>query len=1117
MTKRNWIVNGNRRLINLAASMLLVATCWSDQLIHFDFARDLGTTQIVAQVTPLTQVRAAFSTAARDLVTESARASSWLSTAPANYLRFSFAIEAGYVMDVSGLQFDYMSQRTGTSAHGPTQYEILVGVNGGPFRSMSGGWKNLSADGVWHRDIMATHGGVAITNLSGYVTVALTAKGAVDKTSRWYVDNLSVLGQVRAQTRLPVAPYLASLVPKNQVRITGIKAGQFYSLQYAPDLNSTWNWVPGAVNLSSPGSDLLADIRGLNGPRAFMRGVTSFDPIPSLDIAGFWRITSTNTLFGNGVIRLVQTGNVMSFEERLLGEIKDDTFTIAEDEVSWMTGTVTGDALNGRYAVPLSGMAGTNNYAAIRYAGPTYDVWQGTNALTASQYYDPGAYGYSKIGQGTTTATFAASQPYLVVCANTLAPIDALEGPNGGFVDDTTVLSNWIGNASSPDLLKGKPDSRAAGLGHNYSGQAYRGYVAFGPVSWNSLTVHLGSLDAPTNVVISPIPANLLRQTFFLEHDSDGMAPTSDAEIALVFEPKGAALLYFAFPDYADAYRGSYTYTNGQLSLKFDDPDFNRNVRFAMDLTSPKVSMPFDVFTPDTTGPSVWRREESSVAHTLWIIFAAATIKEQLPIDQALARARAYADALVAGAGRLAPLNAPQYPILLSTESLGDGVRLNYDFGDGSVTSVDVQLLGRSKGATGKPLTTSPLYADPRVHLNVTTALDGSGDPAQKSALLVVPFYTKRMLSWNPFDPAAAFDNDRAILGLEDIRKKLAGKGYEVRMLLDEEVSVINLIRELTFSPGLIYFSTHGGNDGRLSTGTYLGTQWSEKRAFEEFARQKQLITDAGYGDLLLHRFHGETPLGFASIHNGMTKKYLLGMVAIKPAFWDWLRSKGANFGSSLVYIGACQTSETPSLRDAIRARVLFSYDSEVAGHTVAAVGRYLTESLARKTRTAEETYYNLRRVVNTGQMIYAEDARLNGSTDWWDGSTMADHFHGYATLGPNSTSGPDGIMEYDQIGWLGAAAAGHVAAGDVWWLLFGGRWSQNAQSGGDSVKHCWDEYWSVGRNAGLADTFCQNCSPGPVPNENEVAYAIYLLTGQWVLPFNGVNIPRWTLNDGSP
>ncbi|HSA03646.1 MAG TPA: hypothetical protein P5055_23205, partial [Candidatus Paceibacterota bacterium] len=661
------------------------------------------------------------------------------------------------------------------------------------------------------------------------------------------------------------------------------------------------------------------------------------------------------------------------------------------------------------------------------------------------------------------------------------------------------------------------PDSKAAGVGSYFSGRAYRGYAAFGPVSWNSLTVHLGSLDAPTNDVSSPIPANLLRQTFYLEHDSDGTVPTTDAEIALVFEPKGVAQLYFAFPDYALAYRGSYAYTNGQLSLKFTDADFNPNVRFAMDLASPKVSMPFDVFTPGSAGPSVWRREESSLSHTLWMIFAAATINEQLPIDQALGRARAYADALVAGPGRLAPQNSPQYPLLLSTEALGDGVRLNYDFGDGSVTSVDVQLVGRSKGATSKALATSPLYADPRVHLNVTTAFDGSGDPAQKSALFVVPFYTKRMLSWNPFDPAAAFDNDRVLLGLDGIRQKLADKGYDVRQLLDEEVSVINLIRELTSSPGLIYLSTHGGTDGRLSTGTYLGTQWSEKRAFEEYARQKQLLTEAGYGDLLLHRYHGESPLGIASIHNGMTKKYLLGMVAIKPGFWDWLRTKGVNFGSSLVYVGACQTSETPSLRDAIRARVLFSYDSEVTGPTVGAVGRYLTESLARKTRTAEETYYNLRRVVTTGQMIYAEDARLNGYTDWWDGSTLVDHFHGYATLGPNSTSGPDGIMELNQIGWLGAASAGQVAAGDVWWLLFGSRWSQNAESGANSVKRCWDEYWSSGRNAGLSDTFCQNCSPGPVPNENEVAYAIYLLTGQWMLPFNGISTPRWTLHDGAP
>jgi hypothetical protein len=96
-------------------------------------------------------------------------------------------------------------------------------------------------------------------------------------------------------------------------------------------------------------------------------------------------VTTTNAPFGNGIIRFDQTGTSMGFEERLLGGITDSVFTIGEDGLVWISGTVTGDTLHGRYSVPLAGMAATNDFVAVRYSGPMYDVWQGTNALTANQ------------------------------------------------------------------------------------------------------------------------------------------------------------------------------------------------------------------------------------------------------------------------------------------------------------------------------------------------------------------------------------------------------------------------------------------------------------------------------------------------------------------------------------------------------------------------------------------------------------------------------------------------------------------------------------------------------------------------------------------------------------
>jgi hypothetical protein len=1102
--------------MKLALSLLLVEAAWADPLVVFDFGRDLTTTQKVAQVTGLTPLRAALSTAIWDDLSGSARASTWQSTTATNYFRFSFDVAPGYVLDISSIQFDYLSQKIGTLTNGPTQYEVRVGTNGAAFRSFSGGFKTLTADGAWHRGVAADNGGVSMTNLSGYVVIGLAGKGASDKSARWSLDNIIVVGQARAQTRLPIAPRLEGLVPHSQVRFSNIVSSQFYSLQYASGPISAWKWHADAANLTSGGPEIVADVQALNGPSVFVRGVTSFGRMPSVDLAGYWRVTSTNPPFGGSVIQFDQAGSGMSFESSLVGGVADNTFTIRENGAPWISGVVTGDTLRGTYSVPLSGMAATNSFVAVRYTGAMYDVWQGTNLLTASQYYNPGSNGYTRIGQASGTATFTVTQPYLVVCANTVTPVDSLEGPEGGYVDDATMMSVLTGNTKDPGQLKGRADLATACVGTGYTSQPYRGYAAFGPVSWASLTVNIGSLNSPAPAP-TVFPTNLLRQSFRLVHDSDGMAPTGDAEMVLFFEPGGVAQLYVAEPDYAYPYRGTYGYTNGQISLKFTDTDFHPDVKFALDLTNSTVTMPFDVFTSGTTGPSLWRREVASISHTMWMIFIGASVNEALPVDQGIARARAYADAVLVTARRAVAKGAPEYPLLLSTETLRGGVRLNYNFGDGSTTTMDVDLVGRWPTPVGTPLGTSPLYADPRVHLNVTAGRSGVSDPSQKTALLILPLYTKRVLSRDPHEPVSVTDNDQEVLGMDGIAQKLSAHGYEVRWLCDEQVNVVNLIRELMASPGLIYYAGHGCTDGRVNIGTYFGVTNHFDAAMVEYNRQKALVAAAGYADLLNHRYNGQTPLGFTVLHNGMTGKEEVGMVGIKPGFWDWLRQRGADFGESLVYIGACQTSETPDLRYTIRARALFSFSEEVSQGTLGAVGRYLVESLVRTTRSAEETYYNLRRVVNTHQMIYAEDARLNGFTDWGDGTTLAAHIHAYAALGPNNTSGLDGIMELNDLGWLGGASSGRFAAGDVWWVLFGGRWGQNAQSGSQAVMHCWNDFWSLGHGAGLADTFCQNCSPGTLPNQDVVAYATYLLTGQAALPFSGVTCPRWTLNDGAP
>lgn len=616
-----------------------------------------------------------------------------------------------------------------------------------------------------------------------------------------------------------------------------------------------------------------------------------------------------------------------------------------------------------------------------------------------------------------------------------------------------------------------------------------------------------------------PAAPALLRLNYYHVSDSDGTRPADGVEIALAFEPDGIVQLYVARPTEAIAYRGSYSYDDGVLFLSFSDDDFHPDVSFALDTASDIVTMPFDVFTPDVPGPSTWRRAAASIENNLWMIFTAATVNEALPIPDAIARANAYAEALVGEPAYLsATLAQAGIPILLGTEPLADGVRLRYRLSDGRVQTVDVQLFGYDAGIDDTPLTASPLAGDPRVHLNPTSGLNGADDPPNKSAVLIAPFYTKRILSWNPFNPASAVEDERAVINLDSMEETLSQNGYAVTQLTDDAASVPALIRALRSSPGFILFSTHGSPDGQLLTGTYLGTTWSASGVYDRFEDEQQAIAAAGFGDLLSYRYDGQDPLNLVTIRNGMTREYESVFISLTPAFWHWLRAKGADFSHTLIYVSACSTAATVDLRDAVRARAFLGYDTTVTVGVSGAVANYLVASLARKTRSVEEIYYNIVRVARTRQMIYQEDALLDGNTVWGDGTTsLADHLQGFATLGPNSTSGPDGIVAYSEAGWLGAASEGRVAAGSVWWLLFGGRWSQNAETGANNLLGCWEDYWSEGQSPGLGNPGCENMQPGGPPSQDEVAYAIYLLTGQSPLEFSGISVPRWTLNDSTP
>ena len=69
-----------------------------------------------------------------------------------------------------------------------------------------------------------------------------------------------------------------------------------------------------------------------------------------------------------------------------------------------------------------------------------------------------------------------------------------------------------------------------------------------------------------------------------------------------------------------------------------------------------------------------------------------------------------------------------------------------------------------------------------------------------------------------------------------------------------------------------------------------------------------------------------------------------------------------------------------------------------------------------------------------------------------------------------------------------------------------------DVNQGVKNLEGCEDGVWSKG-TVGAINSTCQQWTDGNVPTKEEVAYAIYLLTGRDI-GLTGTPVPRFTLND---
>jgi hypothetical protein len=607
----------------------------------------------------------------------------------------------------------------------------------------------------------------------------------------------------------------------------------------------------------------------------------------------------------------------------------------------------------------------------------------------------------------------------------------------------------------------------------------------------------------------------LMMVTYSLVKESDGNHPGAGSQVFLVFSTNGTAYVYACDAAEAEADNGTYSYSGGRLSLHIEQSDLKVNAAFALDLSQSQVTMPFQIFSAKP-GTSQWQQQPMGLDQGILTAYNAATnIAQTVSPAQAAAQAYAYAQAWVASESsgatgdaaevpaRFLPAHSSRAPCgnycIASVTSLGDDIKITYKNGQSVLVSLYNAAPSCSEGGC-TDLTLSSLASDPRVFLDPTTHADGEFDPPNKVADFIAPVGDIE-------DPAA----------LTDMASALEQRGYTVKELLNSDASLLAIANLLKAHPGFVLVSTHGNTAGQLLTGQSLSTSGFFS-ASKLGSAQHELATElTSEGLQSLTNFNvGGTPAYYIGEPNcsflvafSPSSKTCTWKVVITPTFWQWAESDyGANFSHSLVFISACETDATATLRNTIKARAYFAFTEDVASNFATAVERYLVEALWRPSHSPEETFYNMLRVEKTHQMIYKEDALLQGVMGAPGSDASFDIMDGWGWNGST-------MVDYRGNGWQ----SGKVNAGEVWWMLYAARWSPNTATGAANLNSCYKSYWSHGNPGGLASPYCNAANAGIPSNPSslapDVAYAIYLLNGTAPAGFSPNQIPpRWTLDD---
>lgn len=405
-----------------------------------------------------------------------------------------------------------------------------------------------------------------------------------------------------------------------------------------------------------------------------------------------------------------------------------------------------------------------------------------------------------------------------------------------------------------------------------------------------------------------------------------------------------------------------------------------------------------------------------------------------------------------------------------------------------------------------KPLAPGFFSNDPRTQLFMKPNR-GPDDPVQHTALLLFP-----MLSLKQFKDGKTFSFKGYGEDPEVLRKYLLQAGYPAEGItakVDDEVTINLIAAELLKNPGVFYITTHSGwvelpggdRDFVMATGTQV------------IPRAGQSDDDAGdeaWRNLHLPDYLSNIPLITTAVETGRFQHALF--LCIGKDFFQALTATGKwDMSHSLVYLDACASTAvsgsnpaaTPIAVDYFKAAALVGWKANSEARVSIGYSQHFFGNLARKTHSVREVWDETRRVLKSRQWIYDEDKFLDNENVRIR-ELMVDKNDDYEVFG----------LDGKRYHYLGDGYYSNTKPDIVFWLVWLGRWNQDADIAAQNLLSCYNNVWKKGGGGLGAGPLCNAGIVGShSPTENEVKEARQLINGQ-PGPIPG---GRWTLADQLP